>query len=202
MNADSSSDKPGQSLAQDIDPQQLSALRDEMLRFATLQLRDKHLAEDAVQDAIAAALKSSSGAERASLRTWVFAILRNKIIDVIRERSRHPTQSLVDEDDSDLDEQFDERGHWRKNQKPANWGHPEAVLANEQFWPIFEACLNHLPENTARVFMMREHIGLEISEICHELAISESNCWVIMHRARMRLRLCLEKNLLQTGMAL
>ena len=199
MNADSSGDKQGQSLARDIDTAQLAALHDEMLRFATLQLRDKHQAEDAVQEAIAAALKSGSVAKRASLRTWVFAILRNKIIDVIRERSRHPTESLIDEDDHDLDEQFDNRGHWRKDQKPANWGHPETVLANEQFWPIFEACLNHLPENTARVFMMREHIGLAISEICHELAISESNCSVIIHRARMRLRSCLEKNLIQAG---
>jgi len=199
MNADYSDDQQGQSLARDIDAAQLTALHDEMLRFATLQLRDKHQAEDAVQEAIAAALKSGSVAKSASLRTWVFAILRNKIIDVIRERSRHPTESLIDEDDPDLDQQFNDRGHWRKDQKPANWGHPEAVLANEQFWPIFEACLNHLPENTARVFMMREHIGLEISEICHELAISESNCWVIMHRARMRFRSCLEKNLIQGG---
>ena len=201
MNADGSA-KQNQSLARDLDPEQLSALHDEMLRFATLQLRDKTLAEDAVQEAITAALKSDSGAERASLRTWVFAILRNKIIDVIRERSRHPTQSLIDDDISDLDEQFDERGHWQKEQQPSNWGHPESVLANEQFWPIFEACLNHLPENTARVFMMREHIGLEISEICQELSISESNCWVIMHRARMRLRSCLEKNFLHAGDAL
>ena len=199
MNADSSGDNQGQSLARDIDAEQLTALHDEMCRFATLQLRDKHLAEDVVQEAIAAALKSGSVAKSASLRTWVFAILRNKIIDVIRERSRHPTESLIDEDDHDLDEQFNDHGHWRKDQKPSNWGHPETVLANEQFWPIFEACLNHLPEKNAQVFMMREHIGLEISEICHELAISESNCSVIIHRARMRLRSCLEKNLIQGG---
>ena len=64
---------------------------------------------------------------------------------------------------------------------------------------IFEACLNHLPENPARVFMMREHLGLEVGEICTELAISESNCWVLIHRARMRLRKCLENNFMQLG---
>jgi len=188
-----------ESATPDIDSEQISALRDEMIRFARLQLRDDHLAEDAVHEAIAAALKSNSFGDRASIKTWVFAILRNKIIDVIRERSRHPTESLLDEDAGDLEQQFDERGHWRKEHEPANWGHPEAVLANEQFWLIFEACLEHLTENTARVFMMREHLGLEISEICTELSISESNCWVIMHRARMKLRLCLESNFLEEG---
>lgn len=180
--------------AQAVDADALGGLRMEMLRFATLQLRDKHLAEDVVHEAIAAALKSTGFNRRASLKTWVFAILRNKIIDVIRERSRHPVEVLLEEDLGDLDEAFDDHDHWRDERIPSNWGHPETVLANDQFWVIFEACLNHLPENTARVFMMREHIGLEIREICQELAISESNCWVIMSRARMRLRQCLEEN--------
>ncbi|HEY9050330.1 MAG TPA: sigma-70 family RNA polymerase sigma factor [Gammaproteobacteria bacterium] len=186
----------------ETDPEQISALREEMLRFATLQLRDKVLAEDVVHEAIAAALKAVGRNQTASLKTWVFSILRNKIVDVIRERSRHPVESLLDEDVDDLDEQFSKRGHWNKEHKPANWGRPEQVLANEQFWRIFEACLNHLPENTARVFMMREHLELEIREICTELAISESNCWVIMHRARMRLRMCLEQNFLKAEDAL
>ena len=180
--------------SQAVDAEELGRLRNEMVRFATLQLRDTHLAEDVVHEAIAAALKSTNFNQRASLKTWVFAILRNKIVDVIRERSRHPVEEFIEEDLGDLDEPFDDHDHWRKDHKPSNWGHPETVLANEQFWIIFEACLNHLPENTARVFMMREHIGLEIREICQELAISESNCWVIMSRARMRLRLCLEQN--------
>ncbi len=201
MCAEASSDKPVTS-PQDNDSGQISALRDEMLRFATLQLRDTHLAEDVVHEAIVAALKSSGNNQSASLKTWIFAILRNKIVDIIRERSRHPVEQLLDEDLGDLDAQFNNRGHWNKEHKPVNWGHPETVLANEQFWLIFEACLNHLPENTARVFMMREHLGLEIREICNELSISESNCWVIMHRARMRLRMCLEDNFLQEEDAL
>jgi RNA polymerase sigma-70 factor, ECF subfamily len=180
-----------------VDAEQISCLRNEMLRFASLQLRDKHLAEDVVHEAIAAALKSTGFNTRASLKTWVFAILRNKIIDLIRERSRHPVEEFLEEDLGDLDEAFDDHDHWRRDHKPADWGHPEAVLANEQFWVIFEACLTHLPQNTARVFMMREHLGLEIREICKELTISESNCWAIMSRARMRLRLCLEENFLE-----
>lgn len=181
----------------DVDAEQISDLRSDMLRFAVLQLRDAHLAEDIVHEAIAAALKSNSFEGRAGLKTWVFSILRNKIVDVIRERSRHPQQSLIDEDGGELDDQFDAHDHWRKDRQPTDWLQPEQMLENEQFWVVFEACLNHLPENTARIFMMREHLGLEVSEICTELSISESNCWVVMHRARMRLRSCLENNFLK-----
>lgn len=177
---------------------QLGALRIDMIRFARLQLRDDHLAEDVVQEAIAAALKPGAFEQRSQLKTWVFAILRNKIVDVIRERSRHPVDTYSE--DEELDEQFKPNGHWRRDQRPANWRSPEVSFANEQFWVIFEACLNDLPENPARVFMMREHLGLKVGEICTELSISESNCWVLMHRARMRLRKCLEKNFIQQGL--
>jgi len=174
--------------------EQIASLRNDLLRFAQLQLRDATLAEDAVHEAINAALASNQYKNKGSLKNWVFAILRNKIIDVIRERSRHSNHSYIEDDTAELDAQFDARGHWKKNQQPVNWQHPENTLANNQFWEVFELCLNHLPQNTARVFMMREHLGLTIAEICNALSISESNCWVIMHRARALLRLCLEKS--------
>ncbi|MCK4709035.1 MAG: sigma-70 family RNA polymerase sigma factor [Gammaproteobacteria bacterium] len=185
--------------------EEIALLRDEMLRFATLQLRDAVMAEDIVHDAINAALSSGKYKEQGSLRNWLYAILRNKIIDVFRDRSRHPTVSFTDDDGRDidisLDEQFDQKGHWKKDKQPANWGHPEKAMANNQFWQVFEACLNQLPENTARVFMMREHLGLDIKEICNELHLSDSNAWVIMHRARSLLRLCLETNFAQGSLA-
>ncbi len=173
----------------------IAALHHDMLRFARLQLRDEQAAEDAVQEAIAAALTSRERyAGRSSLKTWVYSILRNKIIDHIREKTRHPTQSYDEELDGALDAQFNERGHWNKAEQPTTWKRPEQNLEDTQFWRVFDACLNYLPENTARVFMMREMLELETTEICRELAISESNCWVILHRARSRLRLCLEEN--------
>jgi RNA polymerase sigma-70 factor (ECF subfamily) len=176
-----------------IDAEQIAMLREEMVRFATLQLRDATQAEDAVHDAINAALSPGKYTGSGSLKSWVYAILRNKIIDVIRERSRHPTESYI-EDECNCDDQFDEKDHWKRTQTPSNWGQPDALLANEQFWIIFNVCLNRLPENTARVFMMREHLGLELTEICTELDITDKNAWVIMHRARMQLRQCLEIN--------
>lgn len=173
----------------------IQALRIDMLKFATLQLRDASIAEDAVQEALIAAHAAKESFEgRAQLKTWVFSILRNKIIDILRERIRHPTQSLTQEDGSDdeLDELFDENGRWRKESQPTDWGQPEKAFKNEQFWQVFEICLESMKENVARVFMMREFLGLNTAEICKELEVSESNCWVILHRARSRLRVCLE----------
>lgn len=178
-----------------LDANEIAALRNDMLRFARLQLRDDQAAEDAVQEAIVAAIASRERyAGRSKLKTWVFSILRNKIIDLIRERQRHPVQSFDEGLDSELDKLFDKRGHWNREWRPTEWKKPEQDLEDEQFWRVFDACLNYLPENTARVFMMREMLGLDTEEICRELSISESNCWVILHRARSRLRLCLTEN--------
>lgn len=187
-------------MSDSTDANEIAALRHDMLRFAQLQLRDEQAAEDAVQEALAAALAAQqSYAGRSKLKTWVFSILRHKIIDLIRERQRHPLQSFDEALDSELEPLFDERGHWRKETQPTNWKKPEQDLEDEQFWRIFDACLNYLPENTARVFMMREMLGLDTDEICTELSISESNCWVILHRARSRLRLCLTENWFEEG---
>jgi RNA polymerase sigma-70 factor (ECF subfamily) len=182
--------------AQQVSAEQIALMRDEMLRFTILQLRDATLAEDVVHEAIIAALAPDKYSGRGNLKSWVFAILRNKIIDVIRQRSRHPTELFV-EDSTDPNDQFKENGHWKKTQKPGDWGPPEKILASEQFWLVFEVCLNELPENTARVFMMREHLGLELKEVCQQLDISDKNAWVIMHRARMQLRKCLEIHYMQ-----
>lgn len=182
------------------DPELLAELRRQMVRFATLQLRDPDLAEDAVQEALAGALKNArSFAGRAALKTWVFAILKNKIADALRQRARLITASSLDDDDSD-DEGgvfaalFDARGHWHGDATPSGWQEPEASLRDSQFWRVFEACLDGLPERSARVFMMREFVGLETEEICNALALSRTNLHVLLHRARLRLRACLENN--------
>jgi RNA polymerase sigma-70 factor (ECF subfamily) len=175
---------------------EVAAMRRDMLKFARLQLRDDAAAEDAVQEAIAAALANQRSYEnRSQMKTWVFGILKNKIIDIIRERARLPTlQQAVDEiPEHAYDELFNESGRWQEETRPASWGDPENSFSSQQFWAVFEACLTRLPENTARIFMMREMLGFETEEICKELAISPTNCWVVLHRARMGLRLCLEK---------
>lgn len=171
----------------------LAALRPQLLRFARLQLRSDAQAEDAVQEAMLAAL---AGADRfagaAAAKTWVFAILKNKIIDELRRRQREgAVMAVVEDEGEDFDELFDRRGHWEE--PPAAWADPEAALENSQFWVVFEACLDGVPAKPGRVFMMREILGLETDEICKELGISSSNCWVLLHRARLGLRECLSR---------
>jgi RNA polymerase sigma-70 factor (TIGR02943 family) len=174
----------------------LAALHRDMFKFARLQLRDEAAAEDAVQEALTAALANrKSFGNRAQLKTWVFAILRNKIVDIIRERAKMPsaTRAIEEIPENAYDELFNENGRWQEDVRPSGWGTPEDSFSNRQFWEVFELCLTRLPENTARVFMMREMLGFETEEICKELAISPTNCWVVLHRARMGLRLCLDE---------
>ena len=169
-----------------------------LLRVARLQLRDEALAEDVVQETLLAALSGSGFSGKSSLRTWLTGILKHKIVDAIRRKQREPTvASAFGDVDSELDiEDFDglfkENGGWEA--KPADWGDPDAALSRRQFFDIMDLCLEKLPPNTARVFMMREVMELETDEICKELTITANNLWVILYRARMSLRECLERN--------
>ena len=159
-----------------------------LLRYASLQLRDTQAAEDAVQETLLAALAGEAGfGQRASLRTWLTGILKHKIIDAIRKASREAPAAGEDE----FDALFDERGHWIE--MPAAWSDPDASLDQKRFFAALELCLSRLPAKTAHTFMMREHMGLETDEICKELAITATHCWVLLYRARMALRECLTK---------
>jgi len=159
-----------------------------LLRYASLQLRDTQAAEDAVQETLLAALAGEQGfGQRASLRTWLTGILKHKIIDAIRKTSREAPAAGEDE----FDALFDERGHWIE--MPGAWSDPDASLDQKRFFAALELCLSRLPVKTAQTFMMREHMGLETDEICKELAITATHCWVLLYRARMALRECLTK---------
>ena len=167
-----------------------------LLRVAQLQLRDPDLAEDVVQEAIVAALGAREGfTGKSSLKTWLTGILKHKIVDAIRQKQRQPIALATLDEEADLDDfdgLFKDNGAWET--PPAEWGDPEGALSRRQFFDIMEFCLEKLPANTARVFMMREVMELESDEICKELTITANNLWVILYRARMALRMCLEQN--------
>lgn len=174
---------------------QLDAMRPQLIRFAFLQLRNHALAEDAVQDALVAVLeKSAAFAGQSSLRTYVTGILKFKIIDCLRLCARecqidcHEDQSA----DDAIDALFREDGH--VIEMPQAWGDPDKTLEQKDFFKILEVCLDKLPARAARIFMMREWLELETDEICKELAISPSNAWVLLYRARVQLRECLDLN--------
>lgn len=175
----------------------LEPLRRQMVQFATLQLDDAAAAEDAVQEAIAAAMRhAASFAGRSALKTWVFAILKNKIRDELRRRARLVPFSGSggrDEEEEPLTELFDRRGHWLPDSRPQAWGDPEAVENDRQFWAVFHLCLERLPPKQAQVFMMREMLELTTPEICRNLELTENHVNVLLYRARMRLCVCLEE---------
>jgi RNA polymerase sigma-70 factor, ECF subfamily len=164
-----------------------------LLRYARLQLRNPAQAEDAVQETLLAAIEGAARfSGKSSLRTWLTGILKHKIIDQLRRSARE--QSLSGDDDraeaEAIDALFAGDGHWRD--MPSAWGNPDTALENSRFRAAFELCLQRLPERTARVFTMREVMDMSTGEICQELQITSTNCWVLLHRARLTLRECLE----------
>lgn len=187
-----------------MDPEfgrELERQRSYLVRVARLQLRDPALAEDVVQDTLAAALAAQSGfTGKSSVKTWLTGILKHKIVDAIRRKQRDPIPaSTLDEegDLEDFDVLFKANGGWQS--PPAEWGDPEQTLSRQEFFDVMQMCLDKLPANTARVFMMREVMELSTEEICKELTITANNLWVILYRARMSLRECLEMNWFSGG---
>ena len=183
-------------LQEHVTEAQLAEHRPLLFRYALLQLRDNELADDAVQETLLAAWQSSSNFEgKAGIRTWLIGILKHKIADHWRRSNREVIRSEIevsDHDDGDNDEEgfFLSNGHW--NGGPSAWQDPEAALKQQEFWAIYETCQNNLPPKMAKVFMLRELVGLEADEVCRETGLSDANYWVTMHRARLRLRECLE----------
>jgi RNA polymerase sigma-70 factor (ECF subfamily) len=181
-----------------IDPAFVARVRGDLLRFARLQLGSDDEAEDAVQEALAAALRNGDQFRgEAALKTWIIAILKNKIADLLRQRRRRPlgaSQLASEEEGGALPALFDERGMWREAARPAAWEDPEVGLHSDQFFTIFDACLNRLPAQQGQVFMMREVVELATDEICDELGLTSGNIHVILHRARLALRACLQQH--------
>jgi len=173
-------------------PLELEQHRPYLLRFALLQLRDRSAAEDAVQETLLAALQGASQfAGQSSVRTWLVGILKHKIIDAIRKSSRERPVDPREESADDLDALFTDDGHFAD--VPQEWASPDRSLEERRFFEALERCLQALPKKTAAAFTLRELMGFETEDICKELKISASNCWVMLYRARMSLRACLEQ---------
>jgi RNA polymerase sigma-70 factor (ECF subfamily) len=174
---------------------QLQAMRPLLVRFALLQLRNEALAEDAVQDTLIAVLEQPDRFQgQSSLRTYVTGILKFKIIDNLRAATRERQIDCAEDQSEDdaIDALFKADGH--TVDMPRAWGDPDQTLEQKDFFRVLEVCLEKLPANTARIFMMREWLELDTDEICKELAITASNAWVLLYRARLRLRECLDLN--------
>jgi RNA polymerase sigma-70 factor (ECF subfamily) len=173
---------------------------DYLFKYACFRLRDDTAAEDAVQETFLAGLKAYEKFEgRGSERTWLVGILKHKIIDHFRKAEREaPIGEGADEgpEHADFFERTDEwSGHWNADHAPSEWhATPAELIERSDFWKVFSDCLSPLPQRTANAFTMREVDGLKSEEICEILSISVNNLWVMLHRARLHLRNCLEMN--------
>lgn len=169
---------------------------DSLYRYALRLLGKTTDAEDMVQETLVAAFQArASYTGRASEKTWLTGILKHKIIDFIRKQVREKTvddigalsDAAIENDEVDM---FDARGNWIY--PPTDWGNPDKTLHNHQFIDSFERCLKHLNPALAEVFSLKEILGISNQEICKKLDITTTNCSVMLYRARMGLRSCLE----------
>ena len=173
---------------------------DYLFRYALVRLRDDERAEDVVQETLLAALqhlRSYSG--RATERTWLTGILKHKIVDQIRKSCKEVPFEPSDTDLSEFDPLFERpdefQGHWSDTLSPRVWNRtPEDAVRQDEFFGVLQKCMGKLPERVAHVFTLREMNELDTEEICSMLELSTSNFWVMMHRARMSLRRCIEIN--------
>jgi RNA polymerase sigma-70 factor (ECF subfamily) len=175
---------------------ELPALRQRLMRQARLAVHDSAHAEDLVQDTLIAVMQQwSTYRGDAALSTWAIAILRHKTADWYRSPTAKRERQLPDGDEASLDaalaDQFDESGHWRE--AVPEWQQPEQENERKQMMQTLEGCLSKLPEQTRRVFMMREWLGFESDEIRAQLGLSADNVRTILHRARMALRECMQQ---------
>jgi len=182
-----------------IHPQSwVSRYADYLYTYAACRINDNDLARDLVQETFLAALEHKGNFKGNSTeKTWLTAILKNKIIDVYRSRSKGLAKSIDVTHDVGADTDFfdNDNGHWNDQHRPAEMGIEQAdVLENKEFQQILKACMNKLPALWFAVFSMK-HIDDETTEmICSKLKLSSSNFWVIIHRTKVNLRSCLQKN--------
>ena len=159
--------------------------------YALLRVRRQDVAEDLVQETLLAAIEARKRfAARSSERTWLISILRHKIVDHFRREQRARLEVV------DLGEEaqfFDANGR-RKSYVPKWRGDPQQTLEREEFWQTLEQCLSQLPPAIADTFVLKELDRLAGEEICSELQITPSNLSVRLHRARLLLQQCLERN--------
>ncbi|HMM70665.1 MAG TPA: sigma-70 family RNA polymerase sigma factor [Rhodocyclaceae bacterium] len=168
---------------------------DALYRFALRLTRDPHRAEEAVQETLLAAWEARDGRRReATDRTWLTAILKRKVADQFRRDAREAVWDentwAADANQGDTDA-FDADGRWRE--APADWGDPESALQEEQFLHALQHCLDRLPRPMRDLFVLREVLEEDTEILCKELAITPSNVWTTLHRARSRLRQCLDR---------
>jgi RNA polymerase sigma-70 factor (TIGR02943 family) len=179
-----------------LDPMHwVDAHGDYLFRYARSRLRDPEASEEVVQETFVAGLKGAGQyAGRGSERAWLLGILKRKIIDQVRRRSRAAVGGESETGDDLTELLFDNKGHWKND--PRIFGeNPAAALESMDFYRLLQSCLDSLPQGQADAFTLREVEGEKSKEVCKVLGITSSNLWVLLHRARLKLAACMRKKL-------
>jgi len=184
-------------MAHELSPpeQWLNLYGDILYRYGFARVRDAAVAEDLVQETLLAALKARARyTGKASEQTWMIGILKHKMVDYFRKAGRENTREFDDRLTGDENNDFfDSQGHWQGD--VSSWCSPDNLLQQEQFFDALQACIERLPPRLAQLFIMRELDGMGNDEICRLLSIATlNNFWVMMSRARLQLRHCLDLN--------
>ena len=170
---------------------------DALFKFARVRVGDRETAKDLVQETFLSALQNiESFRGESSKETWLIAILKNKIIDYYRKKKTANSVPLIDEEGtSELDKYFDEEGEWRTSARPISWNaNGYQILRSKEFLEILQRCLSKLSDYGRSIFVSKYLDELDSEEICKQLDLTSSNYWVIMHRAKLQIRKCIEKN--------
>jgi len=166
---------------------------DVLFRYALVRVRDSSVAEDLLQETLLAAMTTADSFQGASSeRTWLIGILRHKLLDFFRRtaREREFEKDWASAPDAGRQE-FDEQGQWKV--ALGEWGSPEKSLAKAEFWRVFNSCIDALPEQLRTPFALRELEGLDTDAVIRTLDISsKNNLWVMLSRARQKIRSCLQ----------
>ncbi len=171
---------------------------DYLFRYALPRLPDRDAAEECLQETFLAALKSVEKFRGdSSPRTWLVGLLRRKIADHYRKRYREGKGESIDVTDPTIDTWFDERGSWIAWPKRCDLD-PAELHQRADFWTVLQNCLQALPDRLAEAFTLRVIDDRKPNEVCKVLSITPTNLWVALHRARARLRACLEANWFQS----
>ena len=168
-----------------------------LFKFACVRVGDRETAKDLVQETLLSALQNiESFRGESSQETWLTSILKNKIIDYYRKRKTANSVPLIDENGaSELDKYFDEEGEWKSSAGPVSWNASGyQILRSKEFLEILQRCLSKLSDRGRSIFVSKYLDDLDSEEICKQLDLTSSNYWVIMHRAKLQIRRCIEKN--------
>lgn len=167
---------------------------DALYGYTLPRVNDAALAEDIVQETFLSAWKARDSFKgEASEKSWLYTICKNKIIDYYRKKAKDIIQPMAERDHTDA--YFDETEHWTGKAQPGNWGIDyQQSVDKKEFYTVLDTCKKKLQQLQQAVFVMKYMEGLDSAAICKALGITASNYWVLIHRAKLQLRTCLEKN--------